>query len=144
MRKVIFLLGQRSNVDFYFSERRNKTGRQSATSAVIDSHAAVSLDSLALFILTRFSILLYFISVFFFWCLLQNTVLVVSSVRWGGWWQHLRQPGTVAYYSKAKCQYFKAITFEPRGPPSLGCYRNSLAKRKWVGVQSRHFISFSI
>lgn len=30
-------------------------------SAVIDSHAAVSLDLLALFILTRFSILLYFI-----------------------------------------------------------------------------------
>lgn len=48
---------------------------------------------------------------------------------------------TGACSSKAKCQHFEAITFEPQGLPSLGCNRNSLAERKWVEAQSRH-VSF--
>lgn len=103
MCKVIFLLGQRSNMEFYYSERRNSRSRYSTMSAVIESHGGVSLSLLALFYFT----------------LLQKYCRWCQTCVGGGGDQHFRQLGTVAYYSKAKCQNF--IAFEPQGLPSLGC-----------------------
>lgn len=152
MCKVIFLLGQRSNVDFYFSERK-KEKEKIEYNTDCNRFTWCSVTRCACSIYPPFCFIL-------FWCPFFPLLLLAKILCWWcsvcmfGWWGVCccRHPppsqaagySTVAYHSKAKCQYFKAITFEPRGPPSLGCYRNSLAKRKWVGVPSRHFISFSI